>query len=50
MQLDFNQQTSEALKHIYTTMQGNPNIQITIDLPPKEEDPLNVDIGSNHEE
>lgn len=31
--LDNNKQTNEALKHIYTVLLGNQEIDITIDLP-----------------
>jgi hypothetical protein len=31
--LDFNEQTDEALKHIYTTLISNKKIEISIDLP-----------------
>ena len=33
LHLDKNHQTTEALKHIYTVLIGNPDIEITIDLP-----------------
>ena len=33
LHLDNNNQTTEALKHIYTVLIGNPDIEITIDLP-----------------
>jgi hypothetical protein len=33
LSLDKNQQTNEALKHIYTVLIGNPDIEISIDLP-----------------
>jgi len=33
LHLDKNLQTTEALKHIYTVLIGNPDIEITIDLP-----------------
>jgi len=31
--IEKNQQTNEALKHIYTVLIGNPDIEISIDLP-----------------
>jgi hypothetical protein len=39
--LDNNQQTCEALKHVYTALISNVDIEISIDLP--TEPPIDID-------
>ena len=51
LMIDNNEQSEEALKHIYTTLVVNEKIKITVDLPElPQEEPPSIDYDELSEE